>query len=245
MTPRVWAGLTWKNSNSKEKGMTEDNMVGWHHRLNEHELEQTLGDGEGQGSLACCPPRGHKELTMNEQLNTQVKERKKIPATEKGKRERSDMREETFRRWCNAFGPSPTELIAATRESASGHSLWASGSRSPGPRGRASPRKPPMTEHILRFCGARSNIRLVLFWRVHRSILLSPFLLQGSWYYRDEENCWRGHSWRVVELVLGPVYPTPEPIVFPLGGSKTGAFFLSRTESWHTPGPSAPLPSPS
>ena len=78
--------------------MTEDKMVGWHHRLNEHELEQTLGDGEGQGSLVCCPPRGHKELTMNEQLNTQIKERKKIPATEKGKQERSDMREETFRR---------------------------------------------------------------------------------------------------------------------------------------------------
>ena len=35
-------------------GATEDEMVGWHHRLNGHEFEQTLGDGEGQGSLACC-----------------------------------------------------------------------------------------------------------------------------------------------------------------------------------------------
>ena len=34
--------------------MTEDEMVGWHHLLNEHEFEQTLGDAEGQGSLACC-----------------------------------------------------------------------------------------------------------------------------------------------------------------------------------------------
>ena len=33
-------------------------MVGWHHRLNGHELEQTPGDGEGQGSLACCSPQG-------------------------------------------------------------------------------------------------------------------------------------------------------------------------------------------
>ena len=42
--------------------MTEDEMVGWHHRLNEHEFEQTPGESEGQGSLACCSPWGHKEL---------------------------------------------------------------------------------------------------------------------------------------------------------------------------------------
>ena len=44
--------------------MTEDEMVGWHHQLNEHELEQTLGDGEGQGRLACCSPRDRKELDI-------------------------------------------------------------------------------------------------------------------------------------------------------------------------------------
>ena len=44
-------------------------MVGWHHRLNGHEFEQAPGDGEGQGSLACCGPLGHKELDMPEQLN--------------------------------------------------------------------------------------------------------------------------------------------------------------------------------
>ena len=49
--------------------MTEDEMVGWHHRLNGHEFEQTPGVGEGQGSLACCSPCGHKELDMTEQLN--------------------------------------------------------------------------------------------------------------------------------------------------------------------------------
>ena len=42
--------------------MTEYEMFGWHHQLNGHELEQTRGDSEGQGSLACCSPRGLKEL---------------------------------------------------------------------------------------------------------------------------------------------------------------------------------------
>ena len=41
--------------------MTEDEMGGWHHRLNRHKFEQTLGDGEGQGSLVCCSSWGHKE----------------------------------------------------------------------------------------------------------------------------------------------------------------------------------------
>ena len=46
--------------------MTEDEMVGWHHRLKGHEFEQALGDGEGQGSLACCSPWFHKESDMTE-----------------------------------------------------------------------------------------------------------------------------------------------------------------------------------
>ena len=49
--------------------MTEDEMVGWHHRLNGHEFEQTPGDSEGQGSLACCSPWGCKQLDMTELLN--------------------------------------------------------------------------------------------------------------------------------------------------------------------------------
>ena len=44
------------------KGTTEDEIVGWHHRLSGHEFGQTPGDGEGQGSLMCCSPWGHKEL---------------------------------------------------------------------------------------------------------------------------------------------------------------------------------------
>ena len=46
--------------------MTEDEMVGWHHQLNGHESEQTPGDSEGQGSLACYSPCGHKALDMTE-----------------------------------------------------------------------------------------------------------------------------------------------------------------------------------
>ena len=50
----------------EEMGMTEDEMAGWHHRLDGHEFEQIPGDGGGQGSLACCRPRGCKELDMTE-----------------------------------------------------------------------------------------------------------------------------------------------------------------------------------
>ena len=49
--------------------MTEDEMVGWHHRFNGHQFEQTSEDSEGQKSLACCSPWGHKELDMIEWLN--------------------------------------------------------------------------------------------------------------------------------------------------------------------------------
>ena len=45
----------------RRKRTTEDETVGWYHRLDGHEFEQTLGDSEGQGSLACCSPWGHRE----------------------------------------------------------------------------------------------------------------------------------------------------------------------------------------
>ena len=54
----------------EEKGTAEDNMLGWHHWLNGHESEQALEDGEGQGSLVCCSPWGHKESDMTEWLNS-------------------------------------------------------------------------------------------------------------------------------------------------------------------------------
>ena len=53
-----------KIQRQKETGAAEDEMVGWHHQLNGHEPEQTLGDSGGQRSLACYSPSGHKELDM-------------------------------------------------------------------------------------------------------------------------------------------------------------------------------------
>ena len=61
------AGKDW---GQKEKRASENKMVGRHHWYNEHELGQTLGDGEGQGGLVCCSPWGCKESDMNERLNT-------------------------------------------------------------------------------------------------------------------------------------------------------------------------------
>ena len=60
------AGKDWRR---EEKGIREDEMVGWHHRLNGHERKQALGVGDGKGSLACCSPWGSKELEMTEWLN--------------------------------------------------------------------------------------------------------------------------------------------------------------------------------
>ena len=58
-----------KDWRQKEKGTTEDKMVGWHHWLDGHEFEKALGVGDGQGGLVCWRPWGCKELDMNEQLN--------------------------------------------------------------------------------------------------------------------------------------------------------------------------------
>ena len=55
-----------KDQRQEKKGMTEDEMVGWHHRLNAHEFEQALGDGEEQGRLAYCCPWGSKESGTTE-----------------------------------------------------------------------------------------------------------------------------------------------------------------------------------
>ena len=79
-TPILWPfdaknGLIWKDPDAgqdwrwEEKGMTEDDMVGWHQWLNGHEFEWTLGVGDGQGGLACCSPWGCKQPDMTEWLN--------------------------------------------------------------------------------------------------------------------------------------------------------------------------------
>ena len=79
-TPILWPPdaknrLTGKNPDAEkdwkweEKGMTEDEVVGWRHRCDGHEFEQALGVGDGQGGLASCSPWGCKELDMTERLN--------------------------------------------------------------------------------------------------------------------------------------------------------------------------------
>ena len=60
------AGKDWRQ---EEKGLTEDEMVGWHHWLDGHEFEQVPGIGDEQGGLACCSPWGHKESGTTERLN--------------------------------------------------------------------------------------------------------------------------------------------------------------------------------
>ena len=79
-TPILWppdakSWLIWKDSNAgkdwgqEEKGMTEDEMVRWHYRLNRFGFGWTPGVGDGQGGLECCSSWGHKELDMTEWLN--------------------------------------------------------------------------------------------------------------------------------------------------------------------------------
>ena len=60
------AGKGWRQ---EEKGTTEDEMVGWHHRLNRREFEQASGVGDGQGDLVCCSPWGRKKSDTTERLN--------------------------------------------------------------------------------------------------------------------------------------------------------------------------------
>ena len=62
----------WKDWRQNKKGVAEDEMVRWHHCLNGHEFEQTLGESKGQRSLACYNPWSHKELDMIYQLNNNI-----------------------------------------------------------------------------------------------------------------------------------------------------------------------------
>ena len=67
-----------KIEGKRRRGVTEDEMVGRHHQFNGHEFEQTLGDSEGQGSLACCSPWGRKESDMTERLKNKQQKMKAL-----------------------------------------------------------------------------------------------------------------------------------------------------------------------
>ena len=83
--PDVKSWLIWKEPDAgkdwrqEEKGMAEDEMVGWHHRLNGHGFGWTTGVGDGQGGLACCSSWGRKESDTTEQLNWTVAQLVKNP----------------------------------------------------------------------------------------------------------------------------------------------------------------------
>ena len=66
---KSWVPDARRDWGQEEKGTTEDEMAGWHHRLDEHEFEWTQGVGDGQGGLACCDSWGRKELDTTEWLN--------------------------------------------------------------------------------------------------------------------------------------------------------------------------------
>ena len=81
--PHVMSWLIGKDSDARqhwgqeEKGTTEDEMAGWHHRLNAFEFGWTPGVGDGQGGLVCCGPWGCKELDTTERLNwTELNQRR-------------------------------------------------------------------------------------------------------------------------------------------------------------------------
>ena len=72
LEPTYWKrSWCWERLKQKEKQVAE--MIGWHHRLNEHKFEQTPGDNGGQRSLPCCSPWGWKQLDPTEQLNNDTR----------------------------------------------------------------------------------------------------------------------------------------------------------------------------
>ena len=89
-------------------------MIGWHHQLTGHEFEQTLGDGEGQGSLMCCSPWSCKELDTTEQLNKTQSEW--LPMWLRGKESICQCRIHGFDSWVRkipcrrAWQPTPVFL---------------------------------------------------------------------------------------------------------------------------------------
>ena len=74
--PESKSGLIGKDPDDgkgwRQKGTPENKMVGWYHQLNGHEFEQALGDSEGQGSLVCYSPCGHKESDTTEWMNNKI-----------------------------------------------------------------------------------------------------------------------------------------------------------------------------
>ena len=97
-------GKRGKDWGQEEKEATEDQMVGWHHWLSGHEVEQTLGDSEGQGSLGCCSAWGCKALDMTQWPNSNKWERLNLPSKNRSWRVTSmQWKSSKFRRLNNSL----------------------------------------------------------------------------------------------------------------------------------------------
>ena len=91
----------------EERGMTEAEMVGWHHWLDGNEFEQAPGVGDGQGSLVCCSLRGHKESHMTERLNWTEPFNRSFPGDSSGKEPTCWCRRQKRRGFDPWFGKIP------------------------------------------------------------------------------------------------------------------------------------------
>ena len=105
------AGKHWK----QEKGMTEDEMVGWHHRLTGHEFEQTLGDGEGQGSLVCRSLCDHKSKAWFSDWTTTNRNVRDFPDCPVAKTPHSQCKGPRFNPWSGYLIPHATTKSFRTR----------------------------------------------------------------------------------------------------------------------------------
>ena len=119
-------------------------MVGWHHRLNSHEFEQSLGDSEGQGSLVSCSPWGHKELDTVQRLNNKVRSACQLPGKPaEGQAPHCPVDENSHwpelgantyeGRWVSSAGvdEAGTGQVGVDRGQASGHLDWPDCTASP------------------------------------------------------------------------------------------------------------------
>ena len=103
---RPWC---WERSKAGGEGDNRDEMVGCHHYLSGHEFEQAPGDGEGQGSLVCCSPRGHKESDMTEWLNWTRSQRNRSQVKESFIAHHWELSESTLKTTVNATRAKPLE----------------------------------------------------------------------------------------------------------------------------------------
>ena len=205
------AGKDW---GQEEKGLTENQMVGWRHWLHGHEFEPALGDGEGQGNLACCCPWGCKELDMTERLKNWMKLNDFLQLFTGGSD--SVLLRGAARGPVGVEGVSPPTLVS--RSSAG---PWSAAHAETSPS-QTSPRRgllflfsPTLTNpcHVLIVCNKLSDSWIEYWLLCYLQSCVSPVLPAGPW----DKPLWISGSWRCVLLL------------------KTGASTRGRAETWVVP----------